>query len=1642
MSLDSDGDGLGDGSEVDTHGTEPGNNDTDGDGLLDGDEISEGTNPNDIDSDDDSLNDGTEVHTYGSDPLDKDSDGDSLEDYNETAIHFTDPTLSDTDGDGLDDDDELFTTNTDPTLSDTDDDGLDDGVETNTGIYVDEENTGTDPNEVDTDGDLLADGDEIDIGTDPTNWDTDGGGVEDGVEWEVDGTNPIDNPADDNVLANDDDDDGLTNGQEEVLGTDPDDSDSDDDGLPDGYEVDTVGSNPLLEDSDSDGLIDIIEWNLTDTNPLEPDSDGDLLNDGEENNTYGTNPNNWDSDGDSLSDYAEIITHLTDALDSDTDGDGLNDGYEVNTIGSNPLLDDTDGDGLDDGEEDNDYGTNPTISDTDSDGLIDYDEIFTHGTDPLLLDTDSDGLNDYDEIFTHGTDPLLPDTDEDGLNDGLEITIGINPLAIDSDGDGLNDTWEYARSLEGSNYSPGNNDTDDDGINDGDEDIDTDGLTNLEEINTYFTNPLEEDSDSDNLWDGDEINPWGINKDGVDNQYNYPSNPKESDSDGDGLSDYEEVTQSNDTFNSRTDPDDSDTDNDGLTDYYEVRWYWNITGEDDTPRLYHQVQGWNTSNPRDDNTDGDAWEDGDIDEENPVYGYFEEEDPPWGSPPARAGTPVWPPTQVNKTDTFIWSWIIKNPETEEPYGGVEFQAYLNESDGENSPSYVIGSGVSDEDGFFEVVCNINSTNPELKAGDWKIQLRRPYQSYNETVNILESWSPQLDIKVIGNVTIDYVVPTTAASSKTTIITGTLLENENIPIKNEYVSLTFDNGTYYSLTNDNGIFSVEINTPDVEDAIYAIEMKYNETENLTEEIITENIRIINASVELRFDNSNEDSFNLDGEYDIKGTIFGDEGAPPTGTIELRSGDYLLGETNIIGNQEWNVTFTVPSNSSWGNTILTATYSGNEIYPADIVVNEIIVKGKSNLTLDEIISLRSDIIKIRGNLTDHNNQSISDKSITLFLGENAIGSVITESDGSYILSYDASNEAAGLNQIKAEIYNSPTLVGNVTVNNLTLLATPTLLFDESSKCSNKDKATERKCTAARNSQYNLSGILVDELDNPIANTSIEFFNENDGFAPPFQTDSTGRFNYNIFVEEGQTEIFIIDIKIEENSEQLNLVETSFELEVIPQDGTELILKNDNDVNYRGGSISVSGTLSGSLGGVISNQTVWLIIDSRMLENTTTNENGEYNFSYDLVANYELGNHNVSIIYNETDWFLGSSVNNSFNVKGKTTFEDVKVEGDWFNKEIRRGGVINVYGILVDDLGNRINDTISVSIGNVDLDTIFTDETTFISTGIIPDDYRNNRTVKIGYNGNESRYLDGNQSKSKHSIMVESKIRFDFEPKNVFPGDTVNVSVWLEEDNGNPLPQTDLSVLVNLFYGKEIKMDTVLEYNLTTDSTGFSKFSFEFPEDANSASIEASFTGGYIDAYEDTALETELTTSNVAISITKSPQAKEPFDINKYLPLFIGIPAALLVTAYYLYWTQKHKYEVRNLIKQMQKELNKDEDYRQIIIKSYHQLLNILDRYGFIKTKTQTVREFTDVMRTALPIPNQSVKLLTSLFEIARYSGIKPKVVDEFGMEMIDGSYNIWCVEAINNLHEVEMELNKGLKEGKVSRFTNIFGMRSAK
>jgi hypothetical protein len=83
------------------------------------------------------------------------------------------------------------------------------------------------------------------------------------------------------TIDTDSDDDGLTDGEEIAIGTDPFDPDTDDDGLSDGDEVNVHGTDPLDPDTDDDGLNDGLEVDLG-LDPLNPDTDGDGIPDGQD----------------------------------------------------------------------------------------------------------------------------------------------------------------------------------------------------------------------------------------------------------------------------------------------------------------------------------------------------------------------------------------------------------------------------------------------------------------------------------------------------------------------------------------------------------------------------------------------------------------------------------------------------------------------------------------------------------------------------------------------------------------------------------------------------------------------------------------------------------------------------------------------------------------------------------------------------------------------------------------------------------------------------------------------------------------------------------------------------------------------------------------------------------------------------------------------------------------------------------------------------------------------------------------------------------------------------------------------------------------------------------------------------------------
>jgi outer membrane protein OmpA-like peptidoglycan-associated protein len=662
---DTDDDGIADGDEPDF------DRDTDGDGLV---------NARDPDSDNDGLRDGTETGVTAplpdtdvstgnfvpdanplstTNPLDPDTDDggviDGSEDTNKNGsidlgeinpnARNDDTPRADRDGDGLTDAEEDLA-DSDPDDADTDDDGVLDGDEHNWNLDTDGDGliNVLDP---DSDNEGLPDGLERGVTTphedtdvsrgnfipdaDPATTtfqlvaDTDNGGVSDfGEDPDQDGR--IDagerNPNyffDDDPAPADDDEDGLTNDEEERVGSRTDDADTDDDGVLDGDE-----HNWSL-DTDGDGLINVFD----------PDSDNDTLTDGTERGVSAQerHPDTNVAAGNFNPDLDDDTT--TFQLVRDTDRGGVPDGNEdTNKNGrvdngeidprngaddATPPADD-DGDGLTNDEEDL-IGSQPDDADSDDDGVLDGAE---HNPN---LDTDGDGLINV----------LDPDSDNDRLLDGTERGV-TTPHPTDTDVTAGNFVPDADPSTTTFQLVP---DTDDGGVPDGTEDTnrngridegeldpndpaddvnspdrDGDGLTNDAE-DAANTDPDDADSDDDGVIDGDEPR-WNEDSDG-----DGDINARDPDSDNDGILDGTERGVTDGDRHPDTDPDagnfvpdadpttttdplDPDTDRGGVSD-----------GAEDANRNGRVDEGErDPNNPVDDGgaTDGDQDGDGEPDD--------------------------------------------------------------------------------------------------------------------------------------------------------------------------------------------------------------------------------------------------------------------------------------------------------------------------------------------------------------------------------------------------------------------------------------------------------------------------------------------------------------------------------------------------------------------------------------------------------------------------------------------------------------------------------------------------------------------------------------------------------------------------------------------------------------------------------------------------------------------------------------------------------------------------------------------------------------------------------------------------------------------------------------------------------------------
>jgi MYXO-CTERM domain-containing protein len=396
----------------------------------------------------------------------------------------------------------------------------------------------------DMDGDGLSDGNEQDIETNPHSSDSDGDGIDDQTEAGVNPWSALNTDGDSDIDALDDDDDN--------------------DGVPTATET-TYSMDRLSVDSDSDSVDDLTEFGGSAT-PLNTDGDSDI------------NALDTDDDNDNILTIYEEAAN-TNRLIEDSDSDGIGDYAEYT---DNCEIAGRTGDSTDPGDCDNDGTTNPLDPDSDDDSINDSIEG-TGNPDGdsyknyLDTDSDNDGLDDETEGTGNsdgagGADYLDDDDDNDGVPTATEIANAMNHLLVDSDGDSVDDLTEY---------NDGNTDGDSD-INALDTDDDNDGILTIHE-EAANTERLSQDSDGDGINDyaeytdsceipgrtGDDTDPGDCDNDGT-------VNALDDDSDNDSIDDGDDGTDDPDG-DGRNNYLDTDSDNDQLLDSEE--WELDTDGD-------------------------------------------------------------------------------------------------------------------------------------------------------------------------------------------------------------------------------------------------------------------------------------------------------------------------------------------------------------------------------------------------------------------------------------------------------------------------------------------------------------------------------------------------------------------------------------------------------------------------------------------------------------------------------------------------------------------------------------------------------------------------------------------------------------------------------------------------------------------------------------------------------------------------------------------------------------------------------------------------------------------------------------------------------------------------------------------------------
>ena len=132
------------------------------------------------------------------------------------------------------------------------------------------------------------------------------------------------------------------------------------------------------------------------------------------------------------------------------------------------------------------------------------------------------------------------------------------------------------------------------------------------------------------------------------------------------------------------------------------------------------------------------------------------------------------------------------------------------------------------------------------------------------------------------------------------------------------------------------------------------------------------------------------------------------------------------------------------------------------------------------------------------------------------------------------------------------------------------------------------------------------------------------------------------------------------------------------------------------------------------------------------------------------------------------------------------------------------------------------------------------------------------------------------------------------------------------------------------------------------------------------------------------TLLPSGGVQIQYEKNPESSFFGSLTFLATIILSIAA--LVAIGIVVVSQRKKAAIKELagiFSQTAEMLASGDEYRRAIFECYESLCTVLTRRGFLRRNFETVREFENAIRLALPIREESLVALDRIFEEARYS-----------------------------------------------------------